>query len=295
MVSQILPGTGCLGLPCWISLPEKCSANAIPLVLVHGISRRAREQIELLGEQAVLSGRPVIAPRFGKKHWKGYQQVVRNGRADLALLGLMQKLRSMGIWQSSKFELAGYSGGAQFAHRFSMLYPHLVKRLTVAAAGWYTFPDDRPYPYGFGRPVFGSTHWGRRMSSRFSEFLTIPIQAVCGELDNQPDKVTRSNNDINEQQGGHRLVRARNWVAALQKASHQLALPEPSISFHKLPGCQHSFSQCVTHGGLDRIIFAKTNNLKAGPATTGAPLFSSPGRDGERVYSSCTSTLPAPA
>ena len=36
---------------------------------------------------------------------------------------------------ANQFELAGYSGGAQFAHRFAMLYPQMVSRLTVSFGG----------------------------------------------------------------------------------------------------------------------------------------------------------------
>ena len=140
-------------LSCWLALPPEISIDAPPLVAVHGIRRGARDQASHFAARAAALGRPVIAPLFDVKAWPRYQQVVHRERADLALLALMTELRLAGIWRTRSFELFGYSGGAQFAHRFAMLYPHLVERLTVASAGWYTFPDNRRrYPYGT-RPV----------------------------------------------------------------------------------------------------------------------------------------------
>ena len=50
------------------------------------------------------------------------------------------------------FYLFGFSGGAQFAHRYVLAHPDRVAAAGIGAAGWYTFPDSAtPYPYGLGR------------------------------------------------------------------------------------------------------------------------------------------------
>ena len=51
--------------------------------------------------------------------------------------------------RGDRFYLTGYSGGAQFAHRYAFAYPRRVAALAVCAAGWYTFPDPGlVYPHG---------------------------------------------------------------------------------------------------------------------------------------------------
>lgn len=247
-------------LGCWLALPKEMAADAVPLVAVHGIRRGARDQARFYGERAAALGRPVIAPLFSKKRWPHYQQVVRRQRADLALLSLLRELQLAGLWQSRKFDLAGYSGGAQFAHRFAMLYPHLVSRLTVASAGWYTFPDAAAFPYGLAERSGRSDDWGPRLAAGLDGFLRIPIQVCVGAQDNVQDGNTRSGEAIDAQQGKDRLSRAANWTAALCAAARQRDL-NPDIQLKVLPDCGHNFRACITRGGLDRLVMPDVESL----------------------------------
>ncbi len=247
------PEAGADELPCWLALPARMASDTPPIVAVHGIRRNARQQAELLAERASASGRAVIAPLFDRGRWPRYQQAVRRGRADLALIALMEALRRQGIWRTQRFELSGFSGGAQFAHRFAMLHPHLVARLTVASAGWYTFPDAAPFPYGLsvrpGRP----DPWSAVGENNIKRFLAIPIQVCVGADDTLRDHSTRTGPAIDAQQGEHRLVRAIRWTRAL-KASARLRDMTPRATFVALSACGHDFRQCVLRGDLDRII-----------------------------------------
>lgn len=247
-------GHGRLGLPCWIAPPANVTTESIPLVVIHGIGRCARSQAECFGPRALSHGRLLIAPEFNKPDWPNYQQVVRKGRADLALLGLMNELRISGAWKSSKFELAGFSGGAQFAHRFAMLYPHLVSRLTVASAGWYTFPDSSQFPYGLGVRSEGEENWGPSFRERLDEFLRIPIRVAVGALDCERDATTRSSRKLNRQQGVHRVERGRRWCESLQRAAQKRGLPQPDIEFVLLPDSRHDFIECIEKGGLGKFV-----------------------------------------
>jgi pimeloyl-ACP methyl ester carboxylesterase len=240
-------------LTCWLALPNDCAEDAIPLLAIHGIQRGARSQAELLGARAAALGRPVIAPLFDVERWPRYQRVVHKGRGDLALLSLMSELRLAGIWRTRRFELAGYSGGAQFAHRFAMLYPHLVSRLTVASAGWYTFPDDTPYPCGVGARAGHADDWAAQFAANLDRFLRLPIQVCVGAEDCLRDDNTRSNAEIDAQQGTDRKTRAARWVEALCVAAGARGI-EPQVSFSVLPDCGHDFADCVRYGGLDRLV-----------------------------------------
>ena len=248
------PGHGRHGLAAWIALPAEPGPDPTPLVAVHGIRRGAREQAAAFADRATALGRPVIAPEFDAARWPLYQQAVRRGRADLALLELMAELRLAGIWRTARFELFGYSGGAQFAHRFAMLHPHLLRRLSLAAAGWYTFPDAAPFPYGLGPRGAEGTDWGAMASARLAEFLALAATVVVGEDDDRPDEHTRRGEAIDRQQGTNRRARAGAWVAALGRAAAVRGLPAPALRLRVLPGSGHDFTECMERGGLGALV-----------------------------------------
>lgn len=247
------PQDGPDGLSCWMALPTRMSKTMTPIVAVHGIRRNARQQAELFAVRAAALGRPVIAPLFEAERWPRYQQAVRRGRADLALLKLMARLRRDGIWQTQQFDLAGFSGGAQFAHRFAMLHPARVARLTTASAGWYTFPDMAPFPYGLAPRTERPDPWSAVTREKVERFLAIPTQVCVGADDNLRDRNTRSGIEIDAQQGVHRVARAIRWTQALQGAARAAGI-EPRASFIALSACGHDFRQCATRGGLDRVV-----------------------------------------
>ena len=266
-------GRGALG--CWLALPHEISADAPPLVAIHGIRRRAQVQAELFGARATALGRPVIAPLFDERSWRRYQQVVRNKRADLALLALMMELRLADIWRTRTFELVGYSGGGQFVHRFAMLYPQLIARLTVVSAGWFTFPDDAAFPYGLAARPGRSDDWGPRLAAGLNRFLRLPIQVCVGAHDNVSDAHTRSTPEIDRQQGPDRMARAKRWVSALREAAVARGI-DPCVSFEVLPNSGHDFHDCVRQGGLDRLVLPDAEER----ATPAAPMPGQPHQPG---------------
>lgn len=249
------------GLACWLALPDRMDGQRPPLVAVHGIRRNARQQAELFSQRANALGRPVIAPLFDRQTWPRYQQTVRRGRADLALISLTTQLREEGIFRTDKFELFGFSGGAQFAHRFAMMNPHMVERLTVASAGWYTFPDVQRFPYGLVARSGAPDPWSVVTEERFQRFLTIPTQVCVGADDTVRDTNLRSGDAIDAQQGQNRLARGIRWTRALRQAAEARGLA-PRASFIALSASGHDFRQCVLSGGLDRVVIPEEDHAR---------------------------------
>lgn len=243
---QWVPGHGG-GLSCWVVRPAGPLRRLDPLVAVHGMQRGSREIAELLGRRAAAQGRVLIAPHFDEEGWRGYQRVVQSARADLALLALMQALRAQGLWHTDRFELFGYSGGAQFCHRFAWLHPRWVSRLSIAAAGWYTGLDALAYPYGIGPG--GGRGWGRRLAAGLDRFLRIPMRVCVGEHDDVADDQTRRDPRIDGRQGGDRLSRARHWVQSMRAEAARRGFVA-DIDLSVLPGCGHDFVECAQRGGL---------------------------------------------
>lgn len=247
-------GSGNLALGAWIYKPANLNPDAPTLVAIHGISRRAKQQIKLFADAAERTGQTIIAPLFGRRRWAHYQRINNKCRSDLALLGLLAQIEMQGIANTDKFDLFGYSGGAQFSHRFAMLYPRRINRLSIAAAGWYCMPDSNTaYPYGLAARPESTSKWGAHMLAGLDAYLRLPINIIIGVDDNISDKALRREPALDTAQGVNRLERARAYHAALSGLAHERAL-RSRISLTELPGCGHSFSQCIKTGGLDRLV-----------------------------------------
>ncbi len=237
-------------LKCWVAVPAVLNRNMPPLIAVHGVLRDAKGMLKEVASYAAGSGQLVIAPLFSENGWPGYQRVLGKRRADLSLLFLLEMLWKNGIADTHKIDLLGYSGGAQFVHRFALLYPHLVRNLNVCSAGWYTMPDTAaPYPYGLAAPQRPIAGYSPFMGDNLASFLQLPIRVFVGEKDNQVDQYTRNGEDLNAQQGANRLARAANWVQALKTAAVERGVAT-DITFSILPNCGHDFKDCVRKGKM---------------------------------------------
>lgn len=249
---RLRPGRGRREPPAFVVTPATRRPGARPLVVVHGITRNARAIADRLADRAAAEGRVLVAPLFAEDAYPAYQRAVARCRADRALLGLIEALVGEGALAPGPVDLAGFSGGAQFAHRFAWLYPHRIGRLTVASAGWWTFPDAAPFPYGLGPATnaFAGAH--RWLRANIADFLDREIVVAVGEGDDVRDPHTRSGPLVDAQQGPHRLARAERWADALRAAAERLGL-EPRVSLSVLRGCGHEFLDCAD-AGLDALI-----------------------------------------
>src|SRR5690606_11819874 len=119
-------------------------------------------------------------------------------RADVALLRALEVVSFLSGVRTRQVLLFGYSGGAQFAHRFALLHPHRVDRLCVCAAGWYTWPADheQSFPIGLGRRRSGGSDLGHLARSNLDRFLRLPVSVAVGERDDRPDALTRGGSEV---------------------------------------------------------------------------------------------------
>ncbi len=240
------------GLGGWLAMPERLDPALAPLVVVHGVGRGARKQARLFMQAAHEQGRLVIAPLFDTRRWPGYQRILtQRRRADLALLDLLQAVGFMTGASTRQVALFGYSGGAQFAHRFALLHPHRVAHLCTCAAGWYTWvgADGGGFPRGLQPRGGRHPDLGEIAAANLGRFLQIPTQVTVGALDQHSDALTRRNPQLDAQQGTHRLERAQRWVQALHQAAAARGL-QPAAQLHVLPQAGHDFAQCMRSGAL---------------------------------------------
>lgn len=119
------------------------------MVVVHGNGRNGGRAFRTFLPAAMDARVPLLVPTFSRDRFPRYQ-VLGGASGPLAaaraLLATLDDAADLGL-AVGQVDLVGYSGGAQFVHRFAMLEPARVRRAVVVAAGWYTYLDpDRPFP-----------------------------------------------------------------------------------------------------------------------------------------------------
>lgn len=237
----------------FVYVPSTGGQEAPLFVAVHGISRNAREQTKRFAGYSEKYGVVLVAPHFPAERYGDYQRLGREGRgtrADVALDSIVEEVAWLTGANATQIYLFGYSGGAQFVHRYAMAHPQRVAGAAVAGAGWYTFPDPRQrFPYGIRR--------NRHLASvRFDpeEFLRVPMTVLVGEQDTTLEGL-RQTERVNRQQGATRVERARNWVEAMRSAAAAYRL-DSLVSLDLIDGGAHSFEDLMQQGQLGDRVFA---------------------------------------
>lgn len=232
-------------------LPERVPLQAPglpPLVALHGISRDALALWSAFSPLAAAQGRTLLVPRFAADEWPRFQQIGRQ-RPDLALLDLFRLAGLAG----RRLDVFGFSGGAQLAHRFAMLYPHRVATLHLAAPGWYTMPDAGVHwPLGLGhgeipRPCRFDPAALSRLQLR--GYLSLRVRLWVGARDTGRDPSLRQSARLDALQGMTRLERARRYADSFTRTAREMGIT-PDIELTELPGCGHDFTECARVGGL---------------------------------------------
>ncbi len=236
----------------YLAVPE-CRQTDHVIVLVHGISRNVQWLIEsfwpLVRERRIA----LVAPLFTESSHKDFQRLGRSGqgpRADLAVNAILAEVSGLTGWSASKAFFFGHSGGAQFVQRYLFAHPQRVIRAALSAAGWYTFPVDNKYPFGIRETTdLPGVHFEPQ------RFLRIPTAVFIGLEDTVRDESLNCSRRIDQLQGANRLERARNWVDAMEQASHSHGLA-PCVKLIEVPGVSHDYAKAVKAGQLNQQAFA---------------------------------------
>lgn len=228
------------------------------LVLLHGISRNAAELATRFAASSAWDDWTLIAPVFDKARFGQYQQASARAdqeRADLALSALIEQKFAQAEATPAPVHIFGFSGGAQLAHRYAMLYPSRVAAVYAMAAGWYLMPDPQlPYPFGLGDSWPGE--------ATLAEILQVPMVVAVGSLDKRRDSVVRQDPLINQKQGGNRYTRAGRWQKAMRRAAKQSGLSSV-VALQRIAGGTHCFGQCAEETAMLDLVHAAFAGLGA--------------------------------
>ena len=112
-----------------------------------------------------------------------------------------------------KYNLFGFSAGAQFVHRFILFKPNArFEKIVAGAAGWYTVPDSTiPFPYGLNNSIL--------MNTNFYNLLSKDLYIQVGALDNDPNAVGLRHNKYADAQGLNRVTRAVHFFESGQNTA----------------------------------------------------------------------------
>ena len=235
-------------------VPKKSSSANMPIfVTVHGISRNAREHAKRFAPFAERYGVVLVAPVFSQDRFPDYQRLGRKGkgeRADMALNNIIDEVGRLTGAKTDKLFLFGYSGGAQFVHRYAMVHSDRVAKLVLGAPGWYTFPDPTvKFPRGIAQ-----TKSLPDVTFDPKSFLTIDTCVLVGERDVRQDAALNKSAKIVEQQGENRRTRGGQWVAVMMAAARSHGFETP-YTFKTVPFSRHSFSQSMRRGKMGEMVF----------------------------------------
>jgi len=222
------------------------------LVVVHGDSRRSGQQFRSFLPAAMKHQFALVAPHFDEARFTGYQRLAGASSPFSALDAWHELLDGLAAGEgldTSRVDLFGFAGGAQFAHRAALVSPHRVHRLVVASAGWYTWLDPaQSFPYGLASTAPGAPEPDVR------EFLALPVLVLAGEHDVHRDNKLRTSQRIDRRQGTNRLVRALAWTDHLEESARNHDLPA-LVRFDLLEECRQSFRDTVASAGLiERVV-----------------------------------------
>lgn len=215
------------------------------MVGVHGISRH----VDLVGKTLLPIARKLrwclVLPDFDKRHFKRYQLLLADGKQSRSDLALNRWL--LQLWPSAvlRLHLFGFSGGAQFCHRYAIIHRERVASQVLVSAGWYLFPSLKSrYPYGLGG-------WPRELPERvaINDYTQLPTLVFVGDQDTTRDRSLRQGAVLDCEQGMNRYERARRWMHSWQ----QLA-PSNVWQLNVLRGVGHDLSACAQKTRMLEIV-----------------------------------------
>lgn len=237
-----------------------------PLVVVHGARTDPSECLAGFRHLAHSYRRPLLVPVFSHPGHRGYQRLATAhrplGAASLLdeALGLLSLRMGLPV---TEIDLVGFSGGAQFAHRYAMLFPARVRGLVIGAAGWYSHLDgSRPFPEG---AAASEASGGAAVD--IDAFLGVPALVLIGERDVATDGQLRTSDRLDREQGEHRLARGLRWSQNVAREAEARGLAS-LVQFELMSHTGHSFRQAMEAGsfGQRALAFLSQRHLRGSQA-----------------------------
>lgn len=232
-------------LPVYLHRPQRSGPDSPIVFVMHGVNRdgdRYRDEWRELAEQ---HGFIVAVPNFGRDDFPttasynmgnifdGEGKVrPREQWSFAAIEPLFDELVCGLGGRQRDYALYGHSAGGQFVHRYVAFADAPRLRVAVAAnSGWYTMPDGRDFPYGWGGTAKGLVEPAATLSR--------PLTILLGTEDTDRNDPDLRRNEAADRQGPNRLSRGEMFFAT-GRASADTAQTEFAWRIAYAPGIAHS-------------------------------------------------------
>ena len=200
-------------------LPKEIDENTKVIFIIHGNSRDVERYINLWLEPSKDKNVILVAPHFTRSNYSNFGtlqiarssgKILKNQSNNLknSLSLFFTYFKNKYNLQTSTYSIFGFSAGSQFAHRYLLFSDDIqVDRVVLGSAGWYTFLNDEPYPYGMrNMPI---------ERERYEWYLSREVLFILGAKDNDPNHESLNNSKGAKQQGSNRFERGQNYFKNL--------------------------------------------------------------------------------
>ena len=210
-------------------LPAEVNTETKVLFIIHGASRDADRYLSMWLDAAKDKNVILVAPHFKK-----------NDHPYFATLGMASYsgkiIKDQGVWlndsiakfyayfqnkynlSSEQYLIYGFSGGSQFVHRYLMYgVDKAIEKAAIGSAGWYTFIESSPFPYGIkDMPLEpGRIEW----------LMSKEVLFLLGDKDNNPNHSTLNRTKGSMLQGSNRYERGINYFDHLIRIGNEFNTP----------------------------------------------------------------------
>ena len=200
-------------------LPKEINENTKVIFIIHGNSRDVERYINLWLEPSKDKNVILVAPHFTRSNYSNFGtlqiarssgKILKNQSNNLknSLSLFFTYFKNKYNLQTSTYSIFGFSAGSQFIHRYLLFSDDIqVDRVVLGSAGWYTFLNDEPYPYGMrDMPI---------ERERYEWYLSREVLFILGAKDNDPNHESLNNSKGAKQQGSNRFERGQNYFKNL--------------------------------------------------------------------------------
>ena len=232
-------------------VPESYTASSKVVFALHGGSRDAESTRNSMIQKSNEYNFILIAPKFSSSNFSlgdGYNlgNVYVDGDNPTSntlnnenewsfsiIEPLFDSVKSSLSLENDKYNMFGFSAGAQFVHRFIQFKPNArFDKVVAGAAGWYTVPDNTiPFPYGYENSILNSAN--------FDNLLSSDLYIQVGALDNNPNSAGLRHNEYADAQGLNRVTRAVHFFETGQNISESNNY-DFNWSLHIIQGAGHN-------------------------------------------------------
>ena len=118
----------------------------------------------------------------------------------------------------TSYSIFGFSAGSQFTHRYMLFSDDKqIDKAVLGSAGWYTFLNNEPFPYGMrNMPVD---------REKYEWFLSRQVLFILGAKDNDPNHESLNNSRGARKQGANRFDRGKSYFENIVSFSEKNMIP----------------------------------------------------------------------